>query len=132
LLQGSARLTLEFLADGLPEKKLQLSDISMLLILLSRGDVTHALDRLHDNLEPDDVEVRIEVLYHSNAGCPCIGHFRSPDGWVTTGTISRKHPGETHHADAVGLIGMFQETLLLISFDSSLQWSPDWWKLLMM
>jgi hypothetical protein len=40
LLQGSARLTLEFFADGLPEKKLQLSGISMLLILLSRGDVT--------------------------------------------------------------------------------------------
>jgi hypothetical protein len=37
LLQGSARLTLEFFVDGLPEKKLQLSGISMLLILLSRG-----------------------------------------------------------------------------------------------
>jgi hypothetical protein len=36
LLQGSARLTLEFFADRLPEKKLQLSGISMLLILLSR------------------------------------------------------------------------------------------------
>jgi hypothetical protein len=34
---GQARLTLEFFADGLPEKKLQLSGISMLLILLSRG-----------------------------------------------------------------------------------------------
>jgi hypothetical protein len=37
LLQGSARLTLEFFADGLPKKKLQLIGISMLLILLSRG-----------------------------------------------------------------------------------------------
>jgi hypothetical protein len=37
---GQACLTLEFFADGLPEKKLQLSGISMLLILLSRGDVT--------------------------------------------------------------------------------------------
>jgi hypothetical protein len=34
---GQARLTLEFFADGLPEKKLQLSGISMLLILLSWG-----------------------------------------------------------------------------------------------
>jgi hypothetical protein len=34
---GQTRLTLEFFADGLPEKKLQLSGISMLLILLSRG-----------------------------------------------------------------------------------------------
>jgi hypothetical protein len=37
---GQARLTPEFFAGGLPEKKLQLSGISMLLILLSRGDVT--------------------------------------------------------------------------------------------
>jgi hypothetical protein len=35
---GQARLTLEFFADGLPEKKLQLDGISMLLILLSRGE----------------------------------------------------------------------------------------------
>jgi hypothetical protein len=34
---GQARLTPEFFAGGLPEKKLQLSGISMLLILLSRG-----------------------------------------------------------------------------------------------
>jgi hypothetical protein len=39
---GQARLTPEFFADGLPEKKLQLGGISMLLILLSRGDVTSA------------------------------------------------------------------------------------------
>jgi hypothetical protein len=37
---GQARLTPEFFAGGLPEKKLQLGGISMLLILLSRGDVT--------------------------------------------------------------------------------------------
>jgi hypothetical protein len=37
---GQAHLTLEFFAGGLPEKKLQLSGISILLILLSRGDVT--------------------------------------------------------------------------------------------
>jgi hypothetical protein len=34
---GQARLTPEFFAGGLPEKKLQLSGISMLFILLSRG-----------------------------------------------------------------------------------------------
>ena len=32
---GQARLTLEFLRDGLPEKKLQLVGTSILLILLS-------------------------------------------------------------------------------------------------
>jgi hypothetical protein len=34
---GQARLTPEFFADRLLEKKLQLGGISMLLILLSRG-----------------------------------------------------------------------------------------------
>ena len=34
---GQARLTLEFLRDGLPEKKLQLVGMSILLILLSPG-----------------------------------------------------------------------------------------------
>ncbi|KAB8086748.1 hypothetical protein EE612_010257, partial [Oryza sativa] len=33
--QGQARLTLEFFGDWLPEKKLQLVDMSILLILLS-------------------------------------------------------------------------------------------------
>jgi hypothetical protein len=55
LLQGSARLTLEFFADGLPEKKLQLSGISMLLILLSRGDVTKLL---LEQIIPNFEEVR--------------------------------------------------------------------------
>ena len=32
---GQARLTLEFLRDGLPEKKLQLVGMSIILILLS-------------------------------------------------------------------------------------------------
>ena len=34
---GQTRLTLEFLGDGLPEKKLQLVGTSILLILLSPG-----------------------------------------------------------------------------------------------
>jgi hypothetical protein len=34
---GQARLTLEFFADELPEKKLQLIGMSILLILLSPG-----------------------------------------------------------------------------------------------
>jgi hypothetical protein len=37
---------LEFFADGLPEKKLQLSGISMLLILLSRGGCYTSLEQL--------------------------------------------------------------------------------------
>jgi hypothetical protein len=34
---GQARLTSEFFGDGLPEKKLQLVSMSILLILLSSG-----------------------------------------------------------------------------------------------
>ena len=41
---GQARLTPEFFAGGLPEKKLQLSGISMLLILLSPGGVLPGWD----------------------------------------------------------------------------------------
>jgi hypothetical protein len=41
---SQARLTLEFLRDGLPEKKLQLIGISILLILLSLGSGCYTLD----------------------------------------------------------------------------------------
>jgi hypothetical protein len=37
IVPGQTRLTPEFFAGGLPEKKLQLGSISMLLILLNRG-----------------------------------------------------------------------------------------------
>ena len=54
---GQARLTLEFLRDGLVEKKLQLVGMSILLILLSSGpgcyiggrsDVNHGQSRFHE------------------------------------------------------------------------------------
>ena len=41
---GQARLTLEFLRDGLPEKKLQLVGTSILLILLSPEPRCYILD----------------------------------------------------------------------------------------
>jgi hypothetical protein len=36
-------------------------------------------------------------------GCSCIGHFRSPDDWVSARIVLRRIPDGTHHADAVGL-----------------------------
>jgi hypothetical protein len=61
------------------------------------------LDQLHDSLEPNDIKVRIKVLNHSVAGCPCIRHFRSPDGWVPAGTILRRRLGGTHHSNVASL-----------------------------
>jgi hypothetical protein len=63
------------------------------------------LDRLCDGLEPNGVEVQIEVPNHFVDGCPCIRRFRSPDGWVFAGTVPRMCPRGTHHVDAVGLDG---------------------------
>jgi hypothetical protein len=62
----------------------------------------HALDRLHDGLEPNGVEVRIEIPNDSVASCSCIRRFRSPDGWVYVGTILRWCPDKTHHVDTAG------------------------------
>ena len=45
---GQARLTLEFLRDELPEKKLQLVGTSILLILLSPGSGCYILTPLGD------------------------------------------------------------------------------------
>ena len=45
---GQARLTSEFFGDRLPEKKLQLVGISILLILLSLGPRCHMLTPLRD------------------------------------------------------------------------------------
>ena len=45
---GQARLTLEFLRDGLPEKKLQLVGTSILLILLSPEPGCYILTPLGD------------------------------------------------------------------------------------
>jgi hypothetical protein len=64
-----------------------------------------ALDWLHDGLEPNNIEVWIEVLNHYVAGCACIGWFRSPDGWVSARTVTGKCSSGTHNADAIGLNG---------------------------
>jgi hypothetical protein len=61
------------------------------------------LDRLHDGLEMNTVEVRIKIPNHPVARCPYIRCYRSPDGWVFTRTVTRRCHGETHHADAAGL-----------------------------
>ena len=45
---GQARLTLELFVDGLPEKKLQLIGMSILLILLSPGPGCYILTPLRD------------------------------------------------------------------------------------
>ena len=45
---GQARLTSELFADGLSEKKLQLIDMSILLILLSPGPGCYILTPLRD------------------------------------------------------------------------------------
>jgi hypothetical protein len=54
---------LKFFADGLPEKKLQLSGISMLLILLSRGDVTYFIE--YHNVNAPTMQ------YHMDEDIPC-------------------------------------------------------------
>jgi hypothetical protein len=63
----------------------------------------HALDRLHDGLEPSDIEVQIEILNDSITWFPSIEHFRSLDGLVSARAVLRRCPGRTHHADAVSL-----------------------------
>jgi hypothetical protein len=68
----------------------------------------HPLNRLHDCLEPQNVEVQVQIPNDSIAGCPSITRFRSPDGRVLVGAILRVDPGWTHHADAAGLDGRVQ------------------------
>jgi hypothetical protein len=63
------------------------------------------LNRLHDSLEPNGVEVWVEVSDHSVAWCPCVSHFRSIDCWVSAGTVAGSHPAGTHHADTASLNG---------------------------
>jgi hypothetical protein len=62
-----------------------------------------ALDRLHDGLDLNSIEVRIDVLKHSIVGCLCIRCFRSLDGWVSIGIVVGRCPIGTHHADTVDL-----------------------------
>jgi hypothetical protein len=61
------------------------------------------LDRLRDGLEPNGVDVQIEVPDHSVAWCPCIGCFGSLDYGVSTGTILGRRPIGTHHVDATSI-----------------------------
>jgi hypothetical protein len=63
------------------------------------------LDRLHDGLETNNIEVWIEILNDSIAWSPRIRRFRSFDGWVSAGNVSRGCLGRTHHADVAGLNG---------------------------
>jgi hypothetical protein len=63
------------------------------------------LNWLHDCLEPDGVEVYINILNDYVAWYLCIGRFRSPNGWVSARSILRRCPGGTHHANATGLDG---------------------------
>jgi hypothetical protein len=53
--------------------------------------------------EPNDIEVRVEVLDHSVAWCSCVGCFRALDCWVSAGTITESYLARTHHADTASL-----------------------------
>jgi hypothetical protein len=62
-----------------------------------------ALNRLYDSLEPNGVEVRVEVLDHSVVWCSCVRCFRSPYYWVSTGIVAGSCTAGTHHADTASL-----------------------------
>jgi hypothetical protein len=49
----------------------------------------HPLNGLHDCLESHGIEVWIQIPYNIAAGGPCVGHFRSSDGWVLAGVVLR-------------------------------------------
>jgi hypothetical protein len=68
---GQARLTPEFFAGGLPEKKLQLSGISMLLILLSRGGCYKQSARRFNLIIHDWVKEEVEQLLDAGFIRPC-------------------------------------------------------------
>jgi hypothetical protein len=61
------------------------------------------LDRLHDDLDPNNIVVHIEILNNSIVGCLCIRHFRSFDGWVSNGNVSGRSSRGTHHVDTTFL-----------------------------
>jgi hypothetical protein len=64
-----------------------------------------ALDRLHDSLEPHDIEIRIQVLDHSIVGHLGVGCLSSPNGGISTGAVVRWIPDWIHHEDQVTLFG---------------------------
>jgi hypothetical protein len=63
------------------------------------------LDRLHDGLESNDVEVQVKISDDSVALHLSIRRFRSPDGWLAARVVLRRWPSRAHHADAAGLNG---------------------------
>src|SRR6185312_4764102 len=72
---GQARLTSEFFGDRLPEKKLQLVGMSILLILLSPGPGCHMLTPLRDRRPrrsiPSQERPLLATSRTSSASSPC-------------------------------------------------------------
>ena len=70
---GQARLTLEFLRDGLPEKKLQLVGMSIILILLSLGPGYYILTPLRDRRPRRSIPSQERPLLATSV-CPVPAH----------------------------------------------------------
>ena len=70
---GQARLTLEFLRDGLPEKKLQLVGTSILLILLSPEPGCYILTPLGDRRPRRSIPGQERPLLATSV-CPVPAH----------------------------------------------------------
>jgi hypothetical protein len=70
---GQARLTLEFFGDGLPEKKLQLIGMSILLILLSPGLGYYILTPLRDRRPRRSIPSQERPLLATSM-CPVPAH----------------------------------------------------------
>ena len=77
---GQARLTSEFFGDRLPEKKLQLVGMSILLILLSPGPGCHMLTPLRDRRPrrsiPSQERPLLATSHTSSANGPCVTSMR--------------------------------------------------------
>jgi hypothetical protein len=85
-------------------------DIRHLSPLLSQSNKgrafrCHPLDGLHDSLELNDVEIRIQILDHSTIGRPSIERFRSPIGGVSARAVMRRIPVRGHQEDEATLPG---------------------------
>ena len=72
---GQARLTSEFFGDRLPEKKLQLVGMNILLILLSPGPGCHILTPLRDRCPhrsiPSQERPLLATSHTSSSSSPC-------------------------------------------------------------
>ena len=71
---SQARLTLEFLGDGLPEKKLQLIGMSILLILLSPEPRCYNLTPLRDRRPRRSIPGQERPLLATSV-CPMPAHM---------------------------------------------------------